>query len=76
MTKGAEAKNAAKNLVIMIVWISFAVAVPKVKTAPMKNEGRAASLRPYTSLIGAQRRGPRPRLPNSIFSIVSLRLLE
>ena len=62
LTRAPDAKNAAKNLVIMIVWISFAVAVPRVKQAPIKKGGITAALRPYNSLRGAHRSGPIPTL--------------
>jgi len=44
---GADPNSPAKNLVIRIVWISLAVAVPNEKHAAMKYGTRTAGLLPY-----------------------------
>lgn len=46
---GAEPNNPAKNLVMRIVWISFAVAVPKEKQAAIKYGMITAGFLPYLS---------------------------
>ena len=43
---GAEPKKPVKNLVIRIVWISFAAPVPNEKTAAAKHGPRTVHFRP------------------------------
>ena len=57
---GTHSKKPAKNLVIIIVWMSFAVAVPKEKTAARKYGIKTAGLRPKISVNGAQNKGANP----------------
>jgi len=47
---GAEPNNPAKNLVIRMVEMSFAVAVPKEKQAAMKYGTKTAGLLPYLTI--------------------------
>ncbi|KAL8744412.1 MAG: hypothetical protein Q9190_003344 [Brigantiaea leucoxantha] len=58
--KGAEPKKPAKNLVMMTVWMSLAVAVPKENTAERKYGSSVADFRPNHSEQGAQSSGPTP----------------
>ncbi len=64
LVTGADPNKPAKNLVIRIVWISFAVAHPKEKQAAMKYGTNTAGFLPYlnsqirTILVGSARRLP------------------
>lgn len=71
LVTGAEPKNPVKNLVIIIVCTSLAVAVAKEKMAARKYGGKTAVLRPYSSDRGAQISGPNPR-PNKSNEVPSV----
>lgn len=61
LVMGAEAQKPPQNRVNIIVCTSFAVAVAKVKQIATNMGVRTGTLRPYTSLNGAQSKGPIPK---------------